>query len=188
VKGTRLAAYYSLPDPGSLGHFCLPADILHLSSLILHPIHSCYNYCSQHCAFCYGVVPIPAPAFTTFRCNFSQPCSHQLRCAFESKASTTKMVDFRRGPWSQAEDLFLLQCVQSDGASNWVRISQAIQTRSPKQCRERYNQNLKPALNEEPFTPEEGEQIDRMVREMGQRWAEIARRLNGRSDNAVKQW
>ena len=30
--------------------------------------------------------------------------------------------------------------------------------------------------------------IDRMVREMGKRWAEIARRLGQRSDNAVKNW
>jgi Myb-like DNA-binding protein FlbD len=98
------------------------------------------------------------------------------------------MVNHRRGPWSQAEDLFLLQLVQRDGASNWVRISHAIQTRSPKQCRERYHQNLKPSLNHDPITPEEGEQIEKMVNEMGKRWAEIARRLKGRSDNAVKNW
>lgn len=82
----------------------------------------------------------------------------------------------------------LLHLVNVHGAHNWVRISTAIQTRSPKQCRERYHQNLKPNLNHDPITPEEGIMIEQMVAEMGKRWAEIARRLRGRSDNAVKNW
>ncbi|RPA86392.1 hypothetical protein BJ508DRAFT_234325 [Ascobolus immersus RN42] len=94
----------------------------------------------------------------------------------------------RRGPWSAHEDSHLLQLVQRLGPNNWVRISQLVSSRSPKQCRERYHQNLKPNLNHDPITPEEGIIIEKLVQEMGKRWAEIARQLNGRSDNAVKNW
>ncbi|KAK5700707.1 hypothetical protein LTR97_005224 [Elasticomyces elasticus] len=98
------------------------------------------------------------------------------------------MPQHKRGPWSQTEDSYLVHLVGLHGAANWVRISSALQTRSPKQCRERFHQNLKPNLNHDPISPEEGVLIEQMVGEMGKRWAEIARRLRGRSDNAVKNW
>lgn len=94
----------------------------------------------------------------------------------------------RRGPWSAHEDAHLLSLVQLHGPHNWVRIASLVTSRTPKQCRERYHQNLKPSLNHDPITPEEGVMIERLVAEMGKRWAEIARRLHGRSDNAVKNW
>ncbi|KAK8058644.1 hypothetical protein PG994_009092 [Apiospora phragmitis] len=98
------------------------------------------------------------------------------------------MANQRRGPWSTEEDHTLMELVHSQGALNWVKIAQMLDSRTPKQCRERYHQNLKPSLNHDPISPEEGMLIEKLVSELGKRWAEIARRLHNRSDNAVKNW
>ena len=94
----------------------------------------------------------------------------------------------RRGPWSQAEDEKLLAIIKHRGAMDWVQIAKILGCRTAKQCRERFHQNLKPTLNHGPITEEEGREIERLVQEIGKRWAEIARRLKERSDNSVKNW
>lgn len=106
----------------------------------------------------------------------------------EQETTHHTSTNLRRGPWSPEEDRKLLDSINLFGATNWVRISQSIGSRTPKQCRERYHQNLKPSLNRNPITPEEGQLIEELVNKYGKRWAEIARHLNGRSDNAIKNW
>lgn len=94
----------------------------------------------------------------------------------------------RRGPWSPEEDHKLMEIISLYGPLNWVRVSLSIRTRLPKQCRERYHQNLKPLLNRNPITYEEGLLIEQLVAKYGKKWAEIARHLTGRLDNAIKNW
>ncbi|KAI0169438.1 Homeodomain-like protein [Hypoxylon sp. FL1284] len=94
----------------------------------------------------------------------------------------------RRGPWSRSEDDRLRQLVDLRGPTNWVAIANELGTRSAKQCRERYHQNLKQSLDHTPIRPDEGDLINTMVNQIGRRWAEIARRLDNRCDNTVKNW
>ena len=110
--------------------------------------------------------------------------------AFEHRCSRiTRAGQHNRGPWRPEEDdrLTVLHRLE-DG--NWTKIAPLMSThRTPKQCRERWHQNLKPDLAHTPLTEQEQARVMHLVRERGHKWASIARSLGPhRSDNMVKNW
>jgi len=59
-------------------------------------------------------------------------------------------------------------------------------SRTGKQCRERYNNHLRPEITKSSFTEEEDEKLFQLQREYGNQWAKIAKFMPGRSDNSIK--
>ncbi|KAF9437007.1 Myb- protein A [Entomortierella beljakovae] len=107
-------------------------------------------------------------------------CMHRWRVLSTIKPRQVK------GPWTEEEDRKLRDLVNEYGPEKWVFIASRIGTRTGKQCRERWHNHLDPMINKAPFTHEEDMRILELYNQLGSKWAEMAKHMPGRPDNAIK--
>lgn len=98
----------------------------------------------------------------------------------------TRVTRAGKRPWTDEEDRSLRRLVEQLGHGLWAAIAAQIPGRSGKQVRERWLNHLSPHVTKRPWSEEEDRLILDSHRQIGNSWSRIARLLQGRSDNSVK--
>lgn len=105
----------------------------------------------------------------------------------------------RKTKWNAEEDEVLVSFAEAAGLHNWAQAAKRLNqlfyegrlVRQGKHCRERWFNHLDPNLNSKDYTEgawTESEDIQLLTLHIkyGNSWSKIARKLNGRNDNSVK--
>lgn len=87
--------------------------------------------------------------------------------------------------WTAREDDLLRKAIARHGSKNWKLVVAMLDGRTAKQCRQRWNNHINPAINKNPWSKEEDITIlDSMTRH-GFSWTRIAEKLPGRTPSAI---
>ncbi|CAN8304418.1 unnamed protein product [Cochlearia groenlandica] len=94
-----------------------------------------------------------------------------------------------KGAWTKDEDHLLLHYIRTHGEGCWRSLPRAAGLqRCGKSCRLRWMNYLRPDLKRGNFTDQEDELIIKLHSLLGNKWSLIAGRLQGRTDNEIKNY
>lgn len=94
----------------------------------------------------------------------------------------------KKGNWTEQEDILLLQWVEVHGPNKWTECARRIEGRCGKQCRERWMNTLDPRVKRGNWKESEQMQIFEQMQENWSSWATISKHLQGRTENAIKNY
>lgn len=143
-----------------------------------------------------SVSPSAASASTERAVSKSSAITENVTSTASSRHQSAPSTRRGRRPtsWTPEEDARLAELVEAESrappsmaaSKTWSIIASKLTSRTGKQCRERWLNQLKPGIKREPWTPEEERILYEAHAQLGNKWVAIAECLPGRTDNCIK--
>lgn len=100
--------------------------------------------------------------------------------------NTMSQILPKRTKFTAAEDQRLSELVDRYGTSKWDQVAMDLGGRTPRQCRDRYNNYLRPTINTAPWTKEEEAILMEKFADIGPQWAQMVPFFHNRTCVSIK--
>jgi hypothetical protein len=99
-----------------------------------------------------------------------------------------KVLDPRlvKGCWTREEDETIVSYVKEHGDKDWAKLALLLESRTGKQCRERYRNHLDTSVNHCQWTADEDSLLAQLHERYGNAWTKLSPFFQGRTDNCIK--
>ena len=115
--------------------------------------------------------------------QFTNKTAKQCMQKFKNSARSAK-----KGNWTESEDKILMEWIRQHGPNKWTECSKNIRGRCGKQCRERWVNILNPGVKKGNWVETEQRQIFESLKKYFTSWSLMAKELEGRTENSIKNY